>query len=83
MNEETQMTAIEISAGASSTLTSKTWDNLSWDKIDKQVTRLQMRIAKAERDGKKGRVKALQRILTSSFYAKCLAVKRVVRNKGG
>jgi RNA-directed DNA polymerase len=83
MNEETQMTTIAISAGASSTLTSKTWDNLSWDKINKQVIRLQIRIAKAEREGKKGRVKALQRILTSSFYAKCLAVKRVVLNKGG
>lgn len=77
------MTEIAIFTGASSTLTAKTWDSLSWQKIDKQVTRLQMRIAKAEREGKKGRVKALQRILTCSFYAKCLAVKRVVFNKGG
>ncbi len=83
MNEETQMTTIAISAGASSTLISKTWDELSWNKINKQVTRLQMRIAKAERGGKKGKVNSLQRILTSSFYAKCLAVKRVVLNKGG
>jgi RNA-directed DNA polymerase len=82
-NEETQMTEIEISTGASSALTAKTWDSISWQKIDKQVTRLQMRIAKAEREGKKGKVKALQRILTCSFYAKCLAVKRVVSNKGG
>ena len=77
------MTEIAVFTGASSTLTAKTWDSLSWQKIDKQVTRLQMRIAKAEREGKKGRVKALQRILTCSFYAKCLAVKRVVSNKGG
>jgi RNA-directed DNA polymerase len=77
------MTEIEISTGASSALTAKTWDSISWQKIDKQVTRLQMRIAKAEREGKKGKVKALQRILTCSFYAKCLAVKRVVSNKGG
>ena len=69
------MTEIEISTGASSALTAKTWDSISWQKIDKQVTRLQMRIAKAEREGKKGKVKALQRILTCSFYAKCLAVK--------
>lgn len=77
------MTEIAIFTDASSALTAKTWDDLSWQKIDKQVTRLQMRIAKAEREGKKGRVKALQRILTCSFYAKCLAVKRVVLNKGG
>ena len=77
------MTEIAISPGASSALKSKTWDSLSWQKINKQVTRLQMRIAKAEREGKKGRVKALQRILTCSFYSKCLAVRRVVLNKGG
>lgn len=76
------MTEIAISTGASSALTSTTWKTLPWKEIDSSVTRLQMRIAKAERDGKKGRVKALQRILTCSFYAKCLAVKRVVLNKG-
>lgn len=42
-----------------------------------------MRIAKAEREGKRGKVKALQRLLTSSFYAKCLAVRRVTSNAGG
>jgi RNA-directed DNA polymerase len=76
------MTEVAIFTDAPSALTTKTWDNLSWQKIDKQVTRLQIRIAKAERKGKKGKVKALQRILTCSFYAKCLAVKWVVSNKG-
>lgn len=41
-----------------------------------------MRIAKATIEGKIGKAKALQRILTSSFYAKCLVVKRVTSNKG-
>jgi RNA-directed DNA polymerase len=41
-----------------------------------------MRIAKAYREGKKSKVKALQWILTHSFSAKVLAVKRVVRNQG-
>jgi len=41
-----------------------------------------MRIAKAVREGKRGRVKSLQRILTRSFYAKSMAVKRVTSNKG-
>lgn len=77
------MTTVEISIGASSASDTKIWDNLSWNKISKQVTRLQMRIAKAVREEKKGRVKTLQRLLTCSFYAKCLAVKRVVLNKGG
>jgi len=81
MNEETQMTA-EQSAGASSTKHPSNWQELPWSKISAHVFRLQVRIAKAEREGRKGRVQALQRLLTSSFYAKCLAVKRVTSNKG-
>ena len=41
-----------------------------------------MRIAKAVKEGRCGKAKALQRILTRSFYAKLLAVKRVTSNKG-
>ena len=48
----------------------------------KDVRKLQLRIAKAHRDGKPGRVKALQRILTRSRAARVLAVWRVTTNKG-
>ena len=76
------MTTKLKSIGASSTIDPKSWNEFPWSKIKKQVLRLQMRIAKAIREGKKGRAKALQRILTCSFYAKCSAVRRVTRNKG-
>ena len=46
------------------------------------VKSLQLRIAKAIREGKPGKAKALQWILTHSFNAKLLAVKRVTENKG-
>lgn len=81
MNEETQMT-VEQSTGASSAKPSSSWQELPWPKIRAHVFQLQVRIAKAEREGKKGKVKALQRLLTSSFYAKCMAVKRVTSNTG-
>jgi RNA-directed DNA polymerase len=42
-----------------------------------------MRIAKAISEGRHGKVKALQWILTHSFHAKVLAVKRVVQKRGG
>ena len=76
------MTVTQIT-GASPTVRKHPWQELSWPTIKADVFRLQMRIAKAEREGKKGKVKALQRLLTSSFYAKCLAVKRVTSNAGG
>lgn len=77
------MTTVKTLIGASSAaIDTKSWDKLPWLKLDRYVFRLQMRIAKAVREGKKGKVKALQRILTTSFYAKCLAIKRVTTNKG-
>jgi len=58
------------------------WEGLDWTKASEQVKRLQMRIAKATREGRYGKVKALQRLLTCSFYSKAMAVKRVTDNKG-
>lgn len=68
--------------GASLASYSDTWNDLPWRGMYKQVIRLQVRIAKATKEGRLGKVKALQRILTCSFYAKCIAVKRVTQNKG-
>lgn len=60
----------------------RTWETINWKPVEKLVRRLQMRIAKAIREGRRGRAKALQRLLTHSFYAKLLAVKRVTQNRG-
>ena len=46
------------------------------------VRRLQARIVKATQDGKWGKVKALQHLLTHSFSGKALAVRRVTENQG-
>ena len=66
--------------GASSNFES-VWP-LSWCKIESQVKRLQVRIAKATREGRWGKVQALQRLLTRSYSGKMLAVKRVTENRG-
>ena len=58
------------------------WDDIDWRSIEQQVKRLQMRIAKATREGRWGKVKSLQWLLTHSFSAKLLAVRRVTRNSG-
>jgi RNA-directed DNA polymerase len=75
------MTAI-VSTGASSATPKNAWPDLPWSALNGLVLRLQMRIAKAEREGKRGKVRALQRLLTTSFAAKCLAVKRVTSSQG-
>jgi RNA-directed DNA polymerase len=58
------------------------WNQLDWSRCQRQVKRLQARIVKATREGRWGKVKALQRLLTHSFAAKALAVKRVTENQG-
>ena len=58
------------------------WDAIDWQTAERYVRRLQMRIAKATRARRWGKVQALQRLLTHSFAAKLLAVRRVVRNRG-
>jgi len=75
------MAAIERLAGAPST-SGNNWKTINWQKVRREVRRLQTRIAKAVSEGRHGRVQALQWLLTRSFAGKALAVKRVVSNRG-
>ncbi len=79
IQEETQMV---ISKEISASSDSEQWQSIDWKTVETQVLKLQMRIAKATREGKHGKVKSLQWILTHSRSAKLLAVKRVSQNKG-
>jgi RNA-directed DNA polymerase len=59
------------------------WHTIAWRKVIQRVSRLQRRIAKAVKEGRWGKVKALIYLVSKSFYAKLLAVFRVTTNKGG
>lgn len=72
---------MEQSMCASSGLGSQ-WDRLKWSSHERQVRRLQARLVKATREGRWGRVKSLQWLLTHSFSGKALAVARVTNNQG-
>ncbi len=58
------------------------WPNINWARCIRNVRRLQTRIVKATQVGRWSKVKVLQRLLTSSFSGKVLAVKRVTENEG-
>jgi RNA-directed DNA polymerase len=58
------------------------WHAIDWRKTHQNVSRLQARIVKATLASKRGRVKALQWLLTHSFSAKAEAVRRVTENHG-
>ena len=59
------------------------WHDIDWKAVDHNVRRLQARIVKATKEGRWGKVKALQRLLTHSFSGKAAAVRRVTENDGG
>lgn len=58
------------------------WSEIDWNKCELFVQKLQTRIVKARKEGRHDKVKSLQWMLTHSFYAKALAVRRVTLNKG-
>jgi len=75
------MSAAEMPAGAAPG-TATDWHSIDWNKVCRNVRRLQARIVKAVREGRWGKVKALVYLLTHSFSGRAVAIKRVVSNKG-
>ncbi len=67
---------------ASSAKGETTWKSIDFNKCKLKVRKLQVRIAKAQKEGRYNKVKALQHLLVTSWAAKVLAVKRVTSNKG-
>jgi RNA-directed DNA polymerase len=58
------------------------WHAINWPQVYRNVRRLQTRIVKAVKAGRKRKVRALRNILTCSFSGKVLAIKRVSSNQG-
>jgi RNA-directed DNA polymerase len=58
------------------------WYAIDWPASLRNIRRLQVRIVKAVKEGRWGKVRALQRLLTHSFSGKVLAVRRVTENQG-
>jgi transposase len=72
--------AVIIDAGAPAHAEPQ-WLQANWKRIGTEVKRLQVRIAKATLEGRWGKVKVLQHLLTRSHSGKMLAVKRVTENR--
>lgn len=61
---------------------SQKWRSIDWHVVEKSVNKLQVRITKAVIQNKWHLVKRLEYLLTHSYYAKLLAVRKVTQNKG-
>ncbi len=58
------------------------WHAIDWQCCHNEVRRIQARVVKAVQANKWNKVRALQRLLTTSFAGKALAVRQVANNKG-
>lgn len=72
----------ETATAVNDAVLAKKWATTDWDKARRTVERLQKRIVKASKKKQLYKVKALQKLLSRSHYAKLLAVKRVTENSG-
>lgn len=59
------------------------WKDVPWRKLERKVFKLQKRIFKASQRGDVKTVRRLQKTLTRSWSAKCLAVRRVSQDNQG
>jgi RNA-directed DNA polymerase len=59
------------------------WKDITWKKAQVKVFKLQRRIYQAAKSGDVRKVHRLQRLLMKSWYAKCLAVRRVTQENQG
>lgn len=58
------------------------WSRVNWRQVEAFVYQIQVRIAKSIREGRWGKARALQHLLSRSFNAKLLAIKKIISNKG-
>jgi retron-type reverse transcriptase len=59
------------------------WQGIPWTKVQRHVFRLQKRIYQATQRGDVRTVRKLQNLLTKSWYARLLAVRRVTQENRG
>lgn len=58
------------------------WQFIRWDKVVRRVKSIQSRIVKTVKEKRWNKVKVLQGILSRSYAAKLLAIRRVTENSG-
>ena len=64
------------------TIDSVEWENIDWNTIEARVNKLQSQITKAVIRGRKNLVKKLQYLLSKSYSAKLLSIKKVTTSSG-
>ena len=59
------------------------WQDIDWKRVEKNVFKLQKLIYRASSRGEISKMRKYQRLLTKSYYARLLAVRRVTQDNQG
>jgi len=74
---------LEMIAGHSAVLTGENgWQSIRWGRVMRLVKSIQSRIVKAVQAERWNKVNVLQGILTKSYSARLLAIRRITENRG-
>ena len=65
------------------TKTTALWENINWAKVQRKVFKLQKQIFKAIKAGENKKARKLQKLLSKSYYAKLLAIRKVTQDNQG
>ena len=65
------------------TKTTVSWNTINWAKVQRKVFKLQKKIFQAVKSGDKAKAHKLQKLLSKSYYAKLLAVRKVTQDNQG
>lgn len=66
-----------------STEPTESWEGLDWLLIEREVFKLQKRVFRLSQENKRSAMHRLQKRLTNSFHARCLAVYRAAEDSKG
>ena len=68
---------------ASLETTNNGWNTIPWNKVQRKVFKLQKSIYKAVKSGQIAEARKLQKLLSKSYYARLLAVRKVSQDNYG
>ncbi|MBP0011431.1 group II intron reverse transcriptase/maturase [Roseofilum sp. Belize Diploria] len=72
-----------MNANSELTTTNNGWNSIPWKKVQRKVFKVQKSIYKAVKSGQNAKARKLQKILSKSYYARLLAVRRVSQDNQG
>ncbi|NOQ47949.1 MAG: group II intron reverse transcriptase/maturase [Methanococcoides sp.] len=81
-NNETETTSGYAELNGEKLTNMPNWNSINWNSVEMHINRIQVRITKAVIKRNWNLVKRLSYLLTHSYYAKLLAVRKVIQNKG-